>query len=379
MTRVDEEGGTAVRPPDAAEPKDRDHVSRVLKWVGGVAAVLLLILALVQVTERVTDRRERGRRLRELQLLAQRQLEAGDFPAAWTSVRAAGEVDARHAEVRRLREDVAMTWLRSVAIQIANGGEGLGARSFAELVDPLVPTLDQGAIEADGGRKADLLAHRGWADYLRGRDDGSPRRDPVPFYLSAIEADSGNPYAHALWGLGLALARRAPGEARDHFAAAVAGGRARAFVRRLQIIGLLADVTPEGDIELLRVSDAIRREDGTVSPGARRQLHARYWSRMPDSAQRAVFLTALPADAHLATYRWLFDEDLRDSTREPSYTLHLAQLQEQAGDTAGAIALMRRLRAAHENWRRDEQALMDAAIARADRAAARPVRGTRPH
>jgi hypothetical protein len=96
-------------------------------------------------------------------------------------------------------------------------------------------------------------------------------------------------------------------------------------------------------------------------------------------AARAVLLTALPADAHLATYRWLFDEDLRDSTREPSYTLHLAQLQEHAGDTAGALALMRRLRAAHESWRQDERALMDAAIARADRAAARPVRGTRPN
>jgi hypothetical protein len=357
MTRAGEDG------------KERDGVGRLLKWVGAASAVLGLVFALVRATEMVTDRMERGRRLRELQALAQRQLEAGDHRAAWASAQAASSVEPRRGELRRLQEDVAMAWIRSASIRVATGDDGpsLGVRTFAELVDPLVATLDQGALAATGQRQADLLAHRGWAEYLRGRDDVGRRPDPTPFYRSALAADPRNPYAHGLWGLGIALSRRAPREAREHFAQAVAGGRERAFVRQLQLVGLLVDVTPEGDVELLRAVDAIRREGGTVGPGPRRQLHGRYWFRMPDSTRRPVLLTALPADSHLATYRWLFAEDLRDSTREASYTVHLAQLQEHAGDTAGAVALMRRLRATRDDLRPGERELLDAAIARAAR------------
>ena len=375
MTRAGEDRETASRTVDGVQPKDRDRVGRLLKWVGAASAVLGLVFALVRATEMVTDRVERGRRLRELQQLAQRQLAAGDHRAAWASVQAASTVDPRRPEVRRLQEDVAMAWIRDASIRVANGDDGpsLGVRTLAELVDPLVTTLDRGALEATGARQADLLAHRGWAEYLRGRDDAGRRADPTPFYRAAIAADARNPYAHGLWGLGVALSRRAPREAREHFAHAVAGARERPFVRQLQLVGLLADVTPEGDVELVRAVDAIRREGGTVSPGVRRQLHGRYWFRMPDPVQRRVLLDALPADAHVATYRWAFDEDLRDSTREASYTVHLAQLQEHAGDTAGAVALMRRLRATRDDLREDERTLLDVAIARADRAAGRPA------
>ena len=55
MTGVGEQDRTAARPPDAAEPKGRDRVGRVLKWVGGVSAVLSLVFALVLATELVTD------------------------------------------------------------------------------------------------------------------------------------------------------------------------------------------------------------------------------------------------------------------------------------------------------------------------------------
>ena len=171
MTRAGEERETASRTVDGAQPKDRDRVGRLLKWVGAASAVLGLVFALVRATEMVTDRVERGRRLRELQQLAQRQLAAGDHRAAWASVQAASTVDPRRPEVRRLQEDVAMAWIRVASIRVANGDDGpsLGVRTFAELVDPLVATLDRGALAATGARQADLLAHRGWAEYLRGK------------------------------------------------------------------------------------------------------------------------------------------------------------------------------------------------------------------
>ena len=62
---------------------------------------------------------------------------------------------------------------------------------------------------------------------------------------------------------------------------------------------------------------------------------------------QAPLLAALPPAEHLASFRWLFPEDdLPEGTGAPSlfnYVVVLAQLQEQAGDRAGALASYRRL------------------------------------
>lgn len=41
---------------------------------------------------------------------------------------------------------------------------------FCDVVDPLTPALAQALATAGGARAADLLAHLGWADFLRSQD-----------------------------------------------------------------------------------------------------------------------------------------------------------------------------------------------------------------
>ena len=61
----------------------------------------------------------------------------------------------------------------------------------------------------------------------------------------------------------------------------------------------------------------------------------------------APLLAALPPAEHLALFRWLFPEDdLPEGDGGPSlfnFLCVLAQLQEQGGDRAGALASYRRL------------------------------------
>ena len=361
MAGSQQQGGSAPAPEARAAP---GRVAQALKVVAGASSVLGLIFALVQANKLLSERAERGRRLAEQRAVAERQLASGDHAAAWASAEAAAEVDARRPELRRLQEDVAMAWLRAAAVRSTGG-----PRSFTEQTDLLVPTLDRGILETTGVRRADLLAHRGWADFLRRREGGAG--DPARHYADAVAADPGNPYAHAMWGHWLLWDGGARQEALDHFARAAASGREREYVRALQLAALSNAGTPESEAEILRVANAIRLEGGGIDPGHRRQIHNTYWQRMSDSTGRAALLAALEPAAHLATYRWLFTEDLRDSTREASYHLHLAQLQAHAGDTAGALATFRRLAAMDVPWRPGERRVIEAALG-PDAPAARP-------
>jgi tetratricopeptide (TPR) repeat protein len=97
--------------------------------------------------------------------------------------------------------------------------------------------VDQGAASASGQRRADLLAHIGWAYFLRSRD-GSSNIDPRRSYEAALEIDPGNPYAHTFLGHLIAWHGGELQEAQQHFASALAANRERPFVRSMQLAAL---------------------------------------------------------------------------------------------------------------------------------------------
>ena len=64
-----------------------------------------------------------------------------------------------------------------------------GPAPFTATVDMLVPVMSRGAVAAEGPRKADLLAHLGWADFLRWRD-GQRGLEPAARYRQAMAVDA---------------------------------------------------------------------------------------------------------------------------------------------------------------------------------------------
>ncbi len=349
------DGGT----PPPASPR-ASPLARVLKVVAGTTAVLSLAFALRQAVVYVTDHRGKQRRVASLLAAAELQRGAREYRAAWGSLREAASVGARGDTVQTAREELAMRWLED-----ASSAEGL---SLGAIGDTVAPVLTRGAVDAGGARRGDLLAHLGWADFLRSRD-GRVRLDPTPRYRAALAADPQNVYAHAMLAHWLLWGRDSLAAANRHFDAALATGRERPYVRRLQLAAL--DNAPDavGDLEMLRAVNAMRAAGDSLDDDRRRPLFDLYYRQLvpprpaiaPDRLAGAVPPTEL-----LLTYRWLFATSGYPESRGVVYTFMLARLEEASGDTARALATYRAARA-QAGGGSSYRARIDAAIARLSR------------
>ena len=230
---------------------------RALKWVAGITAVISLILGAQQLTTWIRDTVQQRREAAAQVDLARQQASRGAFADAWASLdRAEGLQPGEPVDSARV--EIAFAWLHD-----ARPGPG---RPFSTITDAVTPALDRALLNATGTRRADLLAHLGWAAFLRSRDGVTG--DPAARYREALAADARNVYANAMLGHWLMWTGSSVASARERFATALAGaGDERPFVRRLQ----LASVTNRGeaaDAELLRIADDMRQRGEVLEPAA---------------------------------------------------------------------------------------------------------------
>jgi tetratricopeptide (TPR) repeat protein len=311
-----------------------------LKWIGVVTALLSLLLLLNQASKVYAEIRDRQRQVGELQAMADQQQRAGDFQEAWASLeradttagqgsylaRLASPPDAERQIIQTAQQDLAMAWLERAS--------AAGGTRFSDTVDPLLPALTRGVETAAGRRKADLLAHLGWAQFLKSRDGGAEPIDPEPFYRQALDADPSNPYAHANWGHWLAWRRRPLEEAAAQFDAALASGRVRPYVRTLQLAALQLASTSQAAY-LVAVADMVRNQE-PVGPGVRNAVYGLYAGACDDDAQFDRLVAAVPAATQIAVIRALFFDVDFDPGREPQRDACLARLQEAGAPLAAA-------------------------------------------
>ncbi len=344
--------------------------AKVLKWVGGATAVLSLAFGVRQAIGYASGWRGRQRRVAELLAVDSLQRASGDYRGAWTSLAQAAALGNRGDAVRTAREDLAMVWLED-----ARSSVGM---SLGEIGDTLTTTISRGALAATGARRGDLLAHLGWAYFLRWRD-GQRQLDPAAQYRQALAADPGNPYAHAMLGHWALWWRDAAGggpgayaEANRHFAAALARARdpSRSFVRTLQLAALQNSDGPEADLEMLTVAADMLASGDSITPDDRDKLWQVYYDAFIRSSTRftmaQMYAAVKPADL-LRTYRWLFDNTGYVEAKATLYTYSLARLQEAAGDTADALATYRAARKALSRGYDDYRFRIDSGIARLTR------------
>lgn len=180
-------------------------VGAVMKSVGIVTALISFGTALYALAHSASDLRDHKRVFREQLKSGQMQWASGDFANAWDSFTHAettvaeegvfakllGGLSSEQREVRTAEQDLAMEWLRNSRVP-----EG---KQFSTIVDKLVNVVTIGANTSSGARKADLLAHLGWAYFLKQRDGDDSLR-PETEYKEALTADADNPYANVFWG-----------------------------------------------------------------------------------------------------------------------------------------------------------------------------------
>jgi hypothetical protein len=321
-----------------------------------IVVVAVLAAGVWTLLPRYLERREQAAQVAALVQQSQERTTAGEYHTAWKLLEQARTTAPHSIEVSESQERLAMERLRRVGVDLFGGDRS----ALLGLVDETLPALSRGATRARGERLADLLAHTGWAEYVR-QLGGVAGSHPADHYRRALEVDSRNVYAHAMWGFDLLRERRsstALADATRHFSAAVASERDRHYVRHVQIGALLqtytnvwiADTEREG--EALRVANEMRingetRPKGWQPGSLRRTLWAIYHFDVVASDRLEPLLTALPPVEHLATFRWLFpEEELPESDGAPSafnYLFVLAQLQEQSGGRNAALDSYRRL------------------------------------
>jgi tetratricopeptide (TPR) repeat protein len=279
-----------------------DTQSRILKLVGAATAVISLILGGRQLVNLVSDRAERARQAEasasqaaESVAVARQQTARGEYEEAWRTLDLADE-QSRNDATAAARLDVAFRWLEEA--------QKPAGQPFSSITDIVVPTLDRASLDQHHPRRADILAHIGWATFLKSRD--TQTGDPTAAYKQALAIDPRNPYANVMFAHWLLWKREPVDAARPYFEAALASGKERALVHQFQIAALSNRSDLAADFELIRVSDAMRRQNETPEPASVRVLYRTYRSmygqNLVDVDPRSIGV--LPAD-QLTTFTWL--------------------------------------------------------------------------
>ena len=321
------------------------------RLVPALAVVLVLAAIAWLALPAYLERREQAAEVSRLVKKGLSQADSASYDGAWKILEEARSLAPMSREVLEAEEGLAMEWVRR------NGLARWTGEYVQAVLEKTLPVLQRAAGEATGGRKADLVAHLGWTEYLRGLAGGEGQLHTIENYRRALELDSRNVFAHAMWGFEILWMlpndKEALDAARPHFTAAVESGREREYVREVEISALLRAYAQLWSRNAGREMEAIRvmndmRVKGEPRPTGflKRRLWSMYDFEVVADDNLASLLPALPAADHLAAFRWAFPEEGLSEREGPSlfnYLYVLARLEEQAGERDAALASYRRL------------------------------------
>jgi len=318
------------------------RVGTVMKWVGILTALISFGTALYALIHSAGELRDHKRVYQEQLKSGLAQEAAGDFAGAWDSFTHAeatvanegvfakllGGLSAEQRQVRTAEQDLAMEWLRSSRVP-----EGT---QFSTIADKLVSTLTVGANASSGARKADLLAHLGWAYFLKQRDGDETLR-PDAEYKEAVTADANNPYANVFWGHWILWNHGPLSEANDRFAAALSSDRARAVVHRFQLFALANVRSNDTDTAWLRVVSDMQVGGEKADSSLRDELCNRYGQALQDEALKQQILAQVPATRQIELLQSALQSEGLSEVQKTTLEVALAESLEAAGRSANAL------------------------------------------
>jgi hypothetical protein len=318
------------------------RVGAVMKWVGILTALISFGTALYALIHSASELRDHKRVFQEQLKSGQAQEVAGDFAGAWDSFTHAettvadegvfskllGGLSAEQREVRAAEQDLAMEWLRSSRVP-----EGT---QFSTIADRLVSVLTIGANTSSGARKADLLAHLGWAYFLKKRDGDESLR-PDTEYTEAVAIDPKNPYANVFWGHWILWNHGSLNDANERFAAALGTDRARSVVRHFQLAALANVRSNETDAAWLRVVSDMQAGGEKADSSLRDEVCNRYAQALQDEALKQRILAQVPATRQVELLRSALQSERLSEVQKTTLDVALAESLEAAGRSENAL------------------------------------------
>lgn len=177
----------------------------------------------------------------------------------------------------------------------------------APALDQIIAILDGGLTRTKGSQAADLQAHLGWAHWLNqhiaAREFGSAAEQN---FRAALATDPSSVYANAMLGNWMLQNNGSFPEAIRHFNAALATGKARPLVRKLQLGGLLYLDQKGARSELVKAAIDMRKSDEPLGEEQKKRIRG-FCFDLPviDYRELAESLSAAPPDEIWQTYLWL--------------------------------------------------------------------------
>lgn len=327
------------KPADEAKTVGRTAMS----WVGGATAVIGLFASLAGgVTWVVNHRHAEAERQAKL-ALADAQVKQEDYQDA---LQTEGDIlKANPLDRPALDQQLQATMLWVEDFHVAADDEQQAAHLAAQSLDQIMPILTAGLTRSSGSRAADIEAHVGWAHWLNQhiaeREFGPAAEQNL---RAALALDPQNVYANGMLGNWMLQNHGRVDEAMRYLNTAVATGKARPYVRRLELGGLRYLDEPGARGAQVKIANDMRK--------AGEPLDDEYKSRIisfcfePDVTDRAELtesLTAVPPDEAWQTYLWLDDGAgaAREDKRMREF-IH-ANLLEIAGKRQESLASYRAL------------------------------------
>jgi Tfp pilus assembly protein PilF len=280
---------------DRGDAGAASRMSRALKWVGAATAVISLILGARQLIGIATDRAQRGRDSAEFTALARQQADRGEFAEAWQSLDRA-EQRSRTPALDSARLEIAFRWLEE-------GRPGAG-QPFTRITDAVTPALDRALLNPKDPRRPDILAHMGWATFLKSRETGTG--DPAALYKQALAIDPHNVYANVMLAHWMVWQGEPLTAARPYFDQALATGKERALVRTFQLAALRNRNDDPAEAEMIRVAASMRQQNEPVDDRSARAAYVAFRHRYgPNAPPSDPSVVGISAAEQLATFRWL--------------------------------------------------------------------------
>ena len=183
-------------------------------------------------------------------------------------------------------------------------------------LDEIFPILDAGLTRSKGSPDtADIQAHIGWAHWLNQhiaeREFGTAAEDDL---RTALGLDPTNVYANAMLGNLILLKGGSFSEGIQHLNSAVATGRDRPFVRKLQLGALIYLDQKGARAALVKAVADMRRSGEPLEESTKRRIFGFCFDPVTvDSSELNESLSAIPPDETWKTYLWLYNmpEDTR--------------------------------------------------------------------
>jgi tetratricopeptide (TPR) repeat protein len=347
-----------------AEPSADKAWPFLMSWVGRITALIGLFATVAGGVTWLVRHHQQTAEWQAKMALAETQAKQGEYQSA---VQSYGEIlksDPLDRQVLDAQLNTTMAWVEDFHVPVREGQSE--EEIAAPELDQILTILDAGLTRNAGTQAADVQAHIGWAHWLNrhiaGRESGPAAEQNL---RAALTSDPSNVYANAMLGNWMLQNDGTFSDAIQHLNNAVATGKARPFVRRLQLGGLIYLDEKNGRTELIRAANDMRKSGEALGKDSKRRILGFCFDPIiTDHGELAESLTAVPPDEAWQTYLWLDDNSGDAQSKNLVHDFVKANLLELTGKRQESLEKFRLLQQELKNGSGTMKNSVNAAIAR---------------